>query len=181
MDETIAGFFVAGARQSPPACMGGTDDPTNTERYVTYNEGRSGADLIQTTLGFVHPDNIYNRGCMSQNGTHCLAEAGWPWQDMMRFYYGEDIELVQTEGPCIDPPDPDAGLPDAGLDAFTSDGATPDVSVGVDADRIDSGEPSVDVIEPTPGTRPLSSGCRAGGAGAAWWLLALVAWRRKRR
>ncbi len=182
-DETIAGFFVAGARQTGPSCMGGTDDPTNTERYVTYNSGRSGADLIQTTLGFVHPDNIYNRGCMSQNGTHCLAEAGWPWRDMMPFYYGEDIELVQTEGPCIDPPDSDAGTPDAGMsDAEGVDVGAPDATMMDDAGGVDTSadEPSVDVMEPPPGARPLTSGCNAGGGVSAWWLL-LVARRRKRR
>lgn len=177
MDETIAGFFVAGARQSPPSCMGGTDDPTNTERYVTYNEGRSGADLIQTPLGFVHPDNLFNRGCMSQNGTHCLAEAGWPWQDMMPFYYGEDIELVQTEGPCIDPPDPDAGMPDAA----TTDAGTDAPPMMDSGPEIDSGEPSVEVVEPPPGSsRPLSSGCSAGGSGA-WSGLALLVFARRRK
>lgn len=184
MDETIAGFFVAGARQSPPSCMGGTDDPTNTERYVTYNQGRSGAGLTQTTLGFVHPDNIYNRGCMSQNGTHCLAEAGWPWRDMMPFYYGEDIELVQTEGPCIDPPDPDAGMPDAGApDAPIGDAAIDAPIATRDAAGSDTGEPSVEVIEPPPGgTRPLSSGCSAASGAGGWgWLLLVVAWRRKLR
>lgn len=185
--ETIAAFFVAGARPEPPACMGGSDDPTNTERYVTYNEGRAGDEVMQTPLGYVHPDNIYNRGCMSQNGTHCLASVGWSWDDMVRFYYGEDIAIVRTEGPCVAPPaSPDGGvMPDGG--AAIDGGAAADAGPPAgDAGRADANPPaavdaSVAVTTPTAGA--LSGGCAASGApqsGAALFAV-LVAMRRRRR
>jgi hypothetical protein len=53
----IASFYVAGALQSGPDCRGGTSDPTGTEHYVTYNEGRAGAEVVQSSLGWVDPGN----------------------------------------------------------------------------------------------------------------------------
>jgi hypothetical protein len=97
----VAAFFVAGSKQSGPSCRGGPDDPTRTERYVTYNEGRSGNSINQSTLGVVSSSNLANRGCMSQNGAACLASVGRRYGDIIKFYYGSDIELVQTQGPCV--------------------------------------------------------------------------------
>jgi hypothetical protein len=99
----IAAFFVAGALQSPPSCTGGTSDPTSTEQWVTYNWGNMGASVVQTPLGWVSPANDYNRGCLSQNGSHCLSDAGWTYDDILRFYYGMDIALVTATGPCVMP------------------------------------------------------------------------------
>ncbi len=117
----VAGFYVAGAKWSPPMCSSDSAgngrladlDPTNTERYVTYNAGRSGHDVVQTSLGFVDPRNRANRGCKSQNGAACLARDGWRYDEIVRFYYGDDIEIVQANGPCILPlpvASPHAGL-----------------------------------------------------------------------
>jgi hypothetical protein len=102
-DEVIAAFYVAGAIPSSPMCVGmvGDLDPYNTERYVTYNQGLSGDQVIQSTLGWVDPANLYNRGCKSQNGASCLAEAGIDYQNILRSYYGEDITLERSEGDCI--------------------------------------------------------------------------------
>lgn len=97
----VAAFYVAGALQEPPRCRGGSDDPTDTEDYVTYNQGLSGADIEQTSLGWVNPDNHANRGCLSQNGSDCLSDRGWKSDDIVRFYYGEDIEIVTAEGDCV--------------------------------------------------------------------------------
>ncbi len=118
-DAQVAAFYVAGALQEPPDCTGGTNDPTGTESYVTYNLGLSGDSIEQTSLGWIDPSNTANRGCMSQNGSDCLSDAGWVYDDILRFYYGEDIEIVRAEGACIEPepPPPDAGTvpgPDAG-------------------------------------------------------------------
>jgi MYXO-CTERM domain-containing protein len=118
----VAAFYVAGARNQPgPTCQGSTDDPTNTERYVTYNEDQSGADVEQTTLGLVHPDNHANRGCKSQNGARCLADEGWDYDTILRFYYGADIEVIRAAGPCVPEPGPDAG-PGGGADGDLSGG-----------------------------------------------------------
>jgi hypothetical protein len=107
-DTQVAAFYVAGARgQSAPACRGSTDDPTNTERFVTYNEGLAGDGIVQSPLGLVDPANFANRGCMSQNGADCLSDAGRSAADIARFYYGADIELVVAD-PCgTAPPPPD--------------------------------------------------------------------------
>jgi hypothetical protein len=123
-DAVIAAFYVAGAIPSTADCRpaGGDRDPTGTEHYVTYNEGRSGDGIEQTSLGWVNPGNWANRGCKSQNGANCLSQHGYVWEDIVRFYYGEDIGLVQAEGPCVapvepppppppPPPDPDAAPP----------------------------------------------------------------------
>lgn len=109
-DVTLAAFYVAGAIPTTDNCVPdpGDRDPTNTERFVTYNSGRSGAGIEPTSLG--HPGNPRNRGCKSQNGAHCLAEKGWQHQDILRFYYGEDLEFVLAEGECIEmrmAPEPD--------------------------------------------------------------------------
>ena len=76
-DEVIAAFYVAGATPSSPMCIANASDPDpyNTERYVTYNQGLSGDQVNQTSLGWVDQGNIYNRGCKSQNGAACLSIA----------------------------------------------------------------------------------------------------------
>jgi hypothetical protein len=110
-DVIIAAFYVAGALQSGPDCVGGTNDPTGTEHFVTYNEGKSGANVEQTTLGWVDPGNLENRGCQSQNGAHCLSDEGWDYDSILRYYYGDDIDVTTAKGPCVeggdDPPPPD--------------------------------------------------------------------------
>jgi MYXO-CTERM domain-containing protein len=124
-DTQVAAFYVAGARQEGPNCVGGTDDPTGTEMWVTYNDGKSGDDVTQTPLGFISPSNHANRGCMSQNGGDCLAEEGRDVVGILRFYYGADIGIEQAEGPCVDPIaiDPDGG-PGGGGDIDDTGGCT---------------------------------------------------------
>ncbi|MDC3958546.1 hypothetical protein KEG38_32120 [Polyangium jinanense] len=68
-------------------------DASGTEKYVTYNFGRSGADVIPTRLALTtHPGN---RGCLSQNGAHWLGDHGLDCEKILRFFYGEDIKIVQ--------------------------------------------------------------------------------------
>jgi hypothetical protein len=98
--QAVAAFYVAGALQSPPVCRGGRADPTGTEAYVTYNRGRRGGAVAQTSLGALDPYNHANRGCMSQNGSDCLARTGASTLDILRTYYGADIELATVAGPC---------------------------------------------------------------------------------
>jgi hypothetical protein len=103
----IAGFYVAGAIPSQEDCVAlpGDNDPTSTEQWVTYNLGASGAGDYheQTNLGWVDEGNDANRGCKSQNGADCLAEQGWGYEDILRFYYGADIEHVVATGSCAVP------------------------------------------------------------------------------
>lgn len=97
----VAAFYVAGALQSGPSCTGGTNDPTSTERFVTYNEGLSGSGIAQSRLGLRDPSNHANRGCMSQNGANCLADVGATAEEILTFYYGADIDITQANGSCV--------------------------------------------------------------------------------
>ncbi|MCD6499312.1 MAG: hypothetical protein J7M25_13550 [Deltaproteobacteria bacterium] len=107
---TVCAFYVAGAIPSTNDCvpLASDSDPTGTEHYVTYNEGLSGSNIHQTSLGFVSPTNYRNRGCMSQNGSSCLdSRRQYDYVDILQFYYGADIALVTADGSCVIPVDED--------------------------------------------------------------------------
>jgi hypothetical protein len=90
----ILANYVAGALWKADGSRG--KDSTDTEKFVTYNAGRRGEDVIPTRLALRgHPGN---RGCLSQNGAHWLAEHGWDHAGILRFFYGEDVELVPFGG-----------------------------------------------------------------------------------
>ncbi len=189
---TICSFFVAGGAASPPGCVGSS--AAATEKYVTYNEGKSGAGIEQTTLGWVSPTNTRNRGCLSQLGSRCLDAAGKTFDEIVRFYYGADITLETATGPCVGTPPPvDAGVDTAPPDAPAKDtgsaatdsgaaadsGAATDAATDADAaDARDAGE--------LDGTLQGSCTCRLGrsenaGSSAFGGLLALGLLRRRRR
>ncbi len=94
----LAAFYVAGAIPPADTCVatGSSNDPTNTERFVTYNQGRIGNEVRPTSLG--HPANRANRGAKSQNGATCLANKGWDYQRILRFYYGDETQARIAEG-----------------------------------------------------------------------------------
>ncbi len=110
-NQIVASFYVAGTIPPNPdagdpygSCLpNGGNDPTNTQRWVTYNLGKTGCDIDMTNLGFTPADcrgNPHNRGCASQNGHTCLDAAGVPYQEQFKFFYGDDIELVVADGRC---------------------------------------------------------------------------------
>ncbi len=115
-DTLTYAFYVAGdSSLDPPACLG-DDADAGTEKFVTYNEDKTGTNVEQTTLGYIHEpgDSGYgqNRGCMSQWGARCLEnEVGYDYLDILRFYYGADIEVQQAEGPCVNAPEPEPPPP----------------------------------------------------------------------
>jgi hypothetical protein len=157
------GFYVAGDNGvAPPACVG--DVSVGTEHWVTYNEGKSGTEITQTELGFVFDpgDAGYgqNRGCMSQWGARCLEnDNGYDFADIMRFYYGEDIELVQAQGECVSGSF-DTGAADSGVD--TGAGATGD------GGGLDSGGPGGDIDTGAgPGGQEADAGADEGVPGDA--------------
>ncbi len=150
------GFYVAGDNNtSGPGCVGSSG---STEHWITYNSGQSGTNVEQTELGFVHPngDPSYgqNRGCMGQWGARCLEEGGADYVDILRFYYGEDIQLVQAEGACVIPGESGGSDSDASTGGDASSGG--DASTGTFAPT--SGEPT----DPSEGSTGLGSG--TGGA-----------------
>lgn len=109
--ECICSFFVAGAVPSTSTCKAaaGDNDYSNTEKLVTYNEGKTGSAVKPSPQGSA--SNPKNRGTLSQNGSDCLSKKrNYKWPQMMKFYYGDDIILSKAVGSCIDsgstPPDP---------------------------------------------------------------------------
>jgi hypothetical protein len=104
----ICAFYVAGAKPTASSCVAKSSDsdPTYTEKYVTYNAGKTGNSITQTKLGWVSTSNVYNRGCMSQNGSHCLSLHKKTYKQILPFYYGSDIEIVTATGSCVVPPTP---------------------------------------------------------------------------
>jgi MYXO-CTERM domain-containing protein len=162
------GFYVAGDNNtSPPSCVGVSGA---TEGWVTYNEGRTGTNVQQTALGFIHDPSDFgygqNRGCMGQWGARCLENNnGYDYLGILRFYYGDDIELRQAEGSCV--------LPLPGEETTTGEPATtgaesgsagePAGSTGVPAGS--TGEPGVDTgDEPPPPADSEGSGAATEGS-----------------
>lgn len=87
--QLLLANYVAGALWTAEGGKG--KDATNTERFVTYNDGLTGADVKPTTLASTkRPDN---RGCMSQNGADWLARHARDYGAILRFFYGADAEL----------------------------------------------------------------------------------------
>ena len=107
-DVLIASFYVAGsipdANQAfdfnaPGVIVGAGDpDPTSTEHFVTYTyaNGLSGGFNRGSTLGFrgttTNP-NWPNRGASSQNGADFLSDNSVSYLDILKYYYGADIQL----------------------------------------------------------------------------------------
>ncbi len=90
----IIANYVAGAYWSNGAPT--SDDPTATEHWVTYNNGLSGSAVHPTALSYLsRPDN---RGCMSQNGSNALAQAGQAYGAILRYFYGADLEIATLDG-----------------------------------------------------------------------------------
>ncbi len=128
-DNLTVGFYVAGDSSPNADCTGNSSGVGNTERYVTYNEGRSETDIEQTRLGFRHgasaTDYGQNRGALSQWGAHCLATTqDYGTLDILRYYYGEDIELEQVPGECVGEADIDVDEDPAACTALEADGQT---------------------------------------------------------
>jgi hypothetical protein len=141
------GFYVAGDPDAaPPGCVGSTGA---TEHYVTYNEGKSGGDVEQTSLGYIGPPGFgQNRGCMGQWGARCLEnDNGYDYDAILRFYYGADIGIVQAPGSCVvSMSSPAAGnLDDAGCESirgWAQDPDEPTEAVDVQISFDAAGDPS---------------------------------------
>jgi hypothetical protein len=160
------GFYVAGDNTlTPPACIGNDADAA-TEKWVTYNEGKSGGAVVQTDLGLVIPegDPSYgqNRGCMSQWGARCLEnDASYEVMDILRFYYGDDIEVVQAQGPCVKEVDGgDTG--DGQGTTTTDDGGEGSSSAASGSGSGDSGDGSGPTSGPVTGDDSAGPGGSSG-------------------
>lgn len=107
-DVLIASFYVAGAipdanrpfEINAPGEIVTTSDPdsTNTKRFVTYTYANdlTGGFNRGSTLGFrgtVTNPNWPNRGASSQNGADYLSDHSVSYLDILKYYYGADIQL----------------------------------------------------------------------------------------
>jgi MYXO-CTERM domain-containing protein len=190
-NAVICAFFVAGAKPSTTSCVAKASDPdpTSTEKYVTYNDGKTGSAVTQTPLGWVNPANKVNRGCMSQNGSQCQSLKGKGYKDILRFYYGADIQITTAVGSCVPKPPAQVDATPVKKDGAahpTLDGGAPHAEAGPEADseapRIDHGAPPSG-----PSGARAEGGCAVGGQPAggpsvlALLLVALLSGARARR
>jgi MYXO-CTERM domain-containing protein len=136
-DGTLTyGFYVAGdSGVTPPSCVG-NDGNAATEHWITYNEGKSGVDVEQTELGFIHNpgDAGYgqNRGCMGQWAARCLEnDNGYDAMAILEFFYGADIVVTQAQGDCVIPMGGESGGVEGGSTGPMGTGGI-DGSGGVD-------------------------------------------------
>ncbi len=116
----VAGFYVSGAFPRRRGCRGGRTDPDRTERYVTYNDGQRGKGVRRSPIG---ARARANRGCMSQRGADCLATRGWRAHRILRFYYGDDIDVVRANPTTCGPAAPDEMDPDVRMALWSFGGA----------------------------------------------------------
>ena len=82
-DDIICTFFVSGTG--------------NTAKYVTFNEGKEGNAITQTSLGRVTSppsENPHNRGCMGQVQANELASEGYTFRKILQYFYGSDIKFI---------------------------------------------------------------------------------------
>ncbi len=109
------GFYVNGdSKTAPPSCKGSSS--VSIEKYITYNEGKTGTNVQQTSLGYIGPPGYgQNRGCMGQWGARCLENnKGYDYKQILQFYYGKDIKILTATGSCVTPVDTDGdGVPDS--------------------------------------------------------------------
>lgn len=105
-DVLIASFYVAGAIPSGPFDIdnpgvivdAGDPDPTNTEKWVTYPYANDlfGGLNTGSPLGFqgtLANPNWPNRGAKSQNGADFLSDNSVSYLDILKYYYGADIQI----------------------------------------------------------------------------------------
>ena len=114
--QLVNGNFVAGARgldgacrPPPPSTFGwrhaswedllaaykkGTrfNDPAWTQVFVTDNRGKRGANVRSTAIGSWGPPN---RGALGQHAAICLAGKGRSRLEILRSFYGEDIDVAR--------------------------------------------------------------------------------------
>ena len=114
--------------------------------------------MTQSPIGSVDPTVTANRGCLSQNGSHCLSLQGVAYPDILRFYYGSDIQLTAASGACVvqpispdayvPPPEQDTGVPPGpGEDGFSM---RPDAG-GIGPLPASDAGPRLDGVIPLPG------------------------------
>jgi len=91
--ELSAGFFVAGSSRAALTCKE-LSDPTRTERYVTYNFGRTSVETEHSSIGSSRNED--NHGCFGQRMANCLAAATpMEYTALLRYFYGSDAQVAK--------------------------------------------------------------------------------------
>lgn len=143
--------------------------------YQTYNWDKRGEEVAGVGSPMGNPSHESNRGCAGQNIQACLAYAGWGYHDMLRVFYGQDIELVGLDGsPVSGAEAPSEG----GASGASSSPSERDEGDGSGATTRPRGLPADDEGCSTP----RAPGRRSGGelSAAISALVALVVARRRR-
>lgn len=136
--KLIMPFYVAGSTNvDANTCR--AKDNAGTQKYVTYNQGKTGGAVTPSSIG--HPANPANRGAMSQNGSACLARQGWSAERILRSFYGDDIRVTKLSGSCVlANTDPNLGKGGA---STTPPPATPPASSGNSCDADNTSRPAI--------------------------------------
>jgi len=100
--ELIICNYVAGAIWTEQGKPG--QDPTETEKWVTYNDGKAGGAVKPSPIS--NKARRDNRGCMSQNGADWLARHDRDHAAILRYFYGADLEIGPLDKPARDPGQP---------------------------------------------------------------------------
>ncbi len=90
MGRPILASYVAGT----PWAKGASRAPA--EARVTYNAGKTGPAVEQAFKSNDEDD----RGGMSQNGALELAAQGMQWPEILRYFYGDDVEFTSAQKPA---------------------------------------------------------------------------------
>ena len=154
-DTITAAFYVAGAIPSGPSPVAGPSDPDpfDTERFVTYpfannllGVNNPGAPPPLAFQGTPSNPNFANRGAMSQNGADFQSDRDTHYIDILKFYYGGDIQVEQV---VTQPDQPLFGVkPLASFDRndetfvrpLTFSGQTDGLGSGTGVDRVSTGD-----------------------------------------
>jgi hypothetical protein len=173
MGKPIWPCFNAGVSPTNPPCTAKTGVGADT--CCTNNAGKSGAGITQSPCGYVDPKNYLNRGCMCQNGADCYAKTGKLYVEIIKAYFGDDIQLETATGSCISPAKDSGPKP---RDGARAEGAQPG-SEGRGAG--DALPPARDRAASDAGPRVEDSGCSCAlsvaapiSAGACFGLALLV-------
>lgn len=87
--ELIICNYVAGALWS--AAGKTSEDPTHTEKWVTYNEGKIGHGVQPSPIS--NTSRSDNRGCKGQNAADWLGRHGYEYPAILRYFYGSDLDV----------------------------------------------------------------------------------------
>jgi lysophospholipase L1-like esterase len=135
--RVVLASYVAGAIWPLGASHGRLGrDEKRTERFVTYNDGLVGEAVHRSPIASMTLED--NRGCLSQNGAIALAQRGFVWPEILRYFYGRDLDFTCAEpasrlGPRTPPTSPAA--PSAAALAASGDESLVLLAVGLAVSR----------------------------------------------